>query len=135
MDLGYFRVLIWEQRGLRVTAVGTVPTETLMTVASQIATGREQALVEDVAARLHSDPAIVRKLRGEGLTFPEVARTIVLTRRLGTDLTTTVRFIRGSVTLPDLAARLGVAPDILRRTVEQAAAETSGLPVPSTAPR
>jgi outer membrane lipoprotein-sorting protein len=135
VDLGYFRVLIWEQRGLRVTAVGTVPTETLMTVASQIATGREQALVEDVAARLHSDPAIVRKLRGEGLTFPEVARTIVLTRRLGTDLTTTVRFIRGSVTLPDLAARLGVAPDLLRRTVEQAAAETSGLPVPSTAPR
>jgi outer membrane lipoprotein-sorting protein len=135
VDLGYFRVLIWEQRGLRVTAVATVPTETLITVASQIAMGREQALVEDVAARTRSDPATVRKLRGEGLTFPEVARAIVLSQRLGVDLTTSVRFIRGSITVNDLAARLRSTPDSLRRTVEQAAVDTSGLPALSTAPR
>jgi outer membrane lipoprotein-sorting protein len=135
VDLGYFRVLIWEQGGLRVTAVGTVPTETLLTVAGHIARGREQALVEEVAAKLRSDPATVRKLRGEGLTFPEVARTITLSQRLGTDLTTTMRFIRGSVTATDLSARLGITPDSLRRTAEQVAAETAALPALSTAPR
>lgn len=135
VDLGYFRVLIWEQRGLRVTAVGTVPTETLITVASQIAMEREQALVEDVAARMRSNPATVRRLRGEGLTFPEVARAIVLSQRLGIDLPTTTRFIRGSITVNDLAARLSTSPDTLRRAVEQATVDTSGLPAFSTAPR
>ncbi len=135
VDLGYLRVLIWEQRGLRVTAVGTVPTETLITVAGQIAVGREQALVDDVAARMRSDPNTVRRLRGEGLTFPEVARAIVLSQRLGIDLPTTVRFIRGSITVTELAAKLGTSPESLRRTVEQATADTSGLPGVSTAPR
>jgi hypothetical protein len=128
VDLGYFRVLIWEQRGLRVTAVGTVPTGTLLNVAGQIAAGREQALVQDVSTKIQSDPATVRKLRGEGLTFPEVARTIVLSQRLGTDLATTVRFVRGSLTAADLAGKLGMRPEALMRTVEQAAGETKGVP-------
>ena len=131
VDLGYFRVLVWEQRGLRLTAVGTVPTETLITVAGQIAMAREQALVGDVAAKTRSDPATVRKLRGEGLTFPEVAHTILLSQRLGADLPTTVAFMRGSVTATDLAARLGVTPDYLRKTIEQTAGE-SGLPALSS---
>jgi outer membrane lipoprotein-sorting protein len=128
VDLGYFRVLIWEQRGLRVTAVGTVPTETLLNVAGHIAAGREQALVQDVSTKIQSDPATVRKLRGEGLTFPEVARTIVLSQRLGTDLPTTVRFVRGSLTAIDLARKLGMRPEALMKTVEQAAGETKGVP-------
>jgi outer membrane lipoprotein-sorting protein len=128
VDLGYFRVLIWEQRGLRVTAVGTVPTETLLNVAGQIAAGREQALVQDVSTKIQSDPATVRKLRGEGLTFPEVARTIVLAQRLGTDLPTTVRFVRGSLTAADLAGKLGMRPEVLMKTVEQASRETKGVP-------
>jgi outer membrane lipoprotein-sorting protein len=128
VDLGYFRVLIWEQRGLRVTAVGTVPTETLLNVAGHIAAGREQALVQDVSTKIQSDPATVRKLRGEGLTFPEVARTIVLSQRLGTDLPTTVRFVRGSLTAADLARKLGMRPEALMKTVEQAAGETKGVP-------
>lgn len=135
VDLGYLRVLIWEQRGLRVTAVGTVPTATLIAVAGQIAMDREQALVDEVAARMRSDANTVRRLRGEGLTFPEVARAIALSRRLGTDLPTTVRFIRGSVTVSELAAKLGTSPESLRSTVEKAAADASGLPGSSTAPR
>jgi outer membrane lipoprotein-sorting protein len=135
VDLGYFRVLIWEQRGLRVTAVGTVPTETLRTVASQIAAGREQALIQDVSTRIQSDPTTVRRLRGEGLTFPEVARTIVLAQRLGTDLPTTVRFVRGSLTATDLAGQLGMRPEALQRTVQQAAGETPRVPALSTTPR
>src|SRR5205807_1730433 len=59
VDLGYFRVLIWEQGRLRVTAVGTVPTETMVTAAGQIAAGREQALVQDVSRQIESDPATV----------------------------------------------------------------------------
>jgi outer membrane lipoprotein-sorting protein len=135
VDLGYFRVLIWEQRGLRVTAVGTVPTETLLLVAGHIAAGQEQALVQDVSARIQSDPMTVRKLRGEGLTFPEVARTILLSQRLGTDLSTTVRFVRGSLTTTDLAGRLGMRPEALQKTVEQAVRETTGVPALTRFPR
>ena len=128
VDLGYFRVLIWEQHGLRLTAVGTVPTETLANVAGQIAAGREQALVRDVSDRIRSDPATVRRLRGEGLTFPEVARTIVLSQRLGTDLPTTVRFVRGSLTSADLAAQLGMSPHALQEAVRRAMGETPAIP-------
>ena len=128
VDLGYFRVLIWEQHGLRLTAVGTVPTETLTTVAGQIAAGREQALVRDVSDRIRSDPATVRRLRGEGLTFPEVARTIVLSQRLGTDLPTTVRFVRGSLTSADLAGQLGISPQALQEAVKRVIGETPAIP-------
>ena len=127
VDLGYVRVLLWEQRGLRVTAVGTVPTETLLTVAGQIAAGREQALIRDVSRRMESDPATIRKLRGEGLTFPEVARTIMLSQRLGTDLTTTVRFVRGSLTTTELAGKLGVSTEAVQKTVQQTVGETPAV--------
>ncbi len=132
VDLGYLRVLIWEARGLRVTAVGTVPTETLMTVAGQIAAGREQALVQDVSSQIQSDPTTIRKLRGEGLTFPEVARTIMLSQRLGTDLPTTVRFVRGSLDATDLAGQLGMRPEALQRTVQRAIGDASGVPALSS---
>ena len=105
-----------------------MPTETLTTVAGQIAAGREQALVRDVSDRIKSDPATVRRLRGEGLTFPEVARTIVLSQRLGTDLPTTVRFVRGSLTSADLAAQLGISPKALQEAVQRAAGETRAIP-------
>lgn len=127
IDLGYLRVLIWEQRGLRVTAVGTAPTVTLIAVASQIAAGREQALIRAVSHRAESDPATVRQLRGEGLTFPEITRTLVLAQRLGTNLPTTVRFVRGTLTLEDLARQLGMRPDVLRQTVRDAKAHASAL--------
>jgi outer membrane lipoprotein-sorting protein len=134
VDLGYFRVLIWEQRGIRVTAVGTIPTGTLMTVAGQIAAGREQALVQALAGRLQSDAGTVRRLRGEGLTFPEIARTIVLSQRLGLDVTTTLRFIRGSLTASQLAARLDMPLATFQHVVQQAARDTarsSALPSPA----
>jgi len=135
IDLGYFRVLIWEQRGLRLTAVGTAPTETLITVASQIAAGREQAFVRDVSRRVETDPSTVRQLRGEGLTFPEITKTLVLSQRLGTDLPTTVRFVRGTLTLRDLARQLGIAPEVLRETVRDATQRASTLsPVAPAAP-
>jgi len=135
VDQGYFRVLIWEQRGLRVTAVGTVPTETLVTVAGQIAAGREQALVQDVSRRIESDPATVRRLRGEGLTFPEVARTVLLSQRLGADLPTTVRYVRGSLTTDELARRLGIPPAAVQRIVRQAVGELPVVPVLPATPR
>jgi len=78
--------------------------------------------------RIQSDPTTVRKLRGEGLTFPEVARTIVLSQRLGTDLPTTVRFVRGSLTATDLAGKLGMRPEALQKMVEQAAGDSKGVP-------
>ena len=132
MDLGYLRVLIWEQRGLRVTAVGTVPTETLETVAGQIVAGREQAMIQDISRRVWSDPTTVRTLRGEGLTFLEVARSIALSRRLGTDLPTTVRFVRGSMTAGDLAGQLGIRPEALQLTVEGAIGDAGGVPALAT---
>jgi len=133
VDLGYLRVLIWEARGIRVTAVGTVPTETLAIVAGQIAGGREQALVQDVSSRIQTDPATVRTLRGEGLTFSEIARTIMLSQRLGTDLPTTVRFVRGNLSASDLAGQLGMPPEALQRTVLRATNDASGVPALSSA--
>lgn len=127
-DLGYFRVLIWEQRGLRLTAVGTAPTDTLITVASQIAAGREQALVSDVSRRIDSTPAVVRRLRGEGLTFPEITRTLILSQHLGTDLPTTVRFMRGNLTVADLARQLRVRPEVVKRAVQEAIESASAVP-------
>jgi outer membrane lipoprotein-sorting protein len=132
VDLGYLRVLIWEQRGLRVTAVGTVSTEILATVAGHIAAGREQALIQDVSRQVKSDPTTVRKLRGEGLTFSEVARTIMLSQRLGADLPTTVRFVRGSVTASDLAGQLGMRPEALQQTVQGAIGDAARVPALST---
>ena len=132
VDLGYLRVLIWEQRGLRVTAVGSVPTETLETVAGQFVAGREQTLIQDVSHRVRSDPTTVRTLRGEGLTFSEVARSIVLSQRLGTDLPTTVRFVRGSMTAGDLAGQLGIRPEALQLTVEGAIGDAGGVPALAT---
>jgi len=84
--------------------------------------------VRDVSDRIRSDPATVRRLRGEGLTFPEVARTIVLSQRLGTDLPTTVRFVRGSLTSADLAAQLGMSPHALQEAVQRAIGETPAIP-------
>ena len=132
VDLGYLRVLIWEQRGLRVTAVGSVPTETLETVAGQFVAGREQTLIQDVSHRVRSDPTTVRTLRGEGLTFSEVARSIVLSQRLGTDLPTTVQFVRGSMTAGDLAGQLGIRPEALQLTVEGAIGDAGGVPALAT---
>jgi outer membrane lipoprotein-sorting protein len=144
IDLGYLRVLIWEQGGLRVTAVGTVPTETLVAVAGQIAAGHEQALVRDVSDRVEADPAAVRQLREQGLTFPEIALTFALRQQLGADLPTAVRFVRGAVTLPELAKKLGIQPEALRWQVRAATERASTLspvrppsatpPAPVTAP-
>ncbi len=135
IDLGYLRVLIWEQRDLRLTAVGTVPTETLVQVAGQIAAGREQALVRDVSQRLTADPATVRELRGQGLTFPEITRTFALQDALGTDLVTAVRFVRGGVRLQSLARQLHVPLDVLRQEVRDATQRASALsPVHPPAP-
>lgn len=134
IDLGYFRVLIWEQRGLRVTAVGTAPTDTLIAVASQLAAGREDALVRDVSQRVEAAPDTVRWLRGQGLTFPEVARALVLKQQLGIDLPTSVRFVRGALTLQDLAAQLKTRPDALRQAVD-AATERASRISPIASPR
>ena len=135
IDLGYFRVLIWEQRGLRITAVGTAPSETLMLVAGQLIAGHEQALIRDVSRRADTDPAAVRRLRSEGLTFPEIARTFAISRALGTSIDTTVRFVHGSLTVTDLAAQLRMQPDALRAAVRRAVDTASMTPaVPASAP-
>ena len=135
IDLGYFRVLIWEQRGLRITAVGTAPSDTLMLVAGQVIAGREQALVTDVSQRTAADPETVRRLRGQGLTFPEIARTFAISHALGTNIDTTVRFVHGSLTITDLAAQLGMRPDALRAAVRRAVDTASMTPtLPAAAP-
>jgi outer membrane lipoprotein-sorting protein len=142
IDLGYFRVLIWEQEGLRLTAVGTAPSETLLTVASQIAAGQEDGLVAEIASRTGGDPATIRHLRGEGMTFPEIVRTLVLSRHLGTDLPTAVRFVRGSLTVADLARELRMRPEVLKQVVQEASARAARMTplvspalAPSGAPR
>ena len=135
VDLGYFRVLIWEQRGLRITAVGTAPSETLMLVAGQLIAGREQALVTDVSHRAETDPATVRRLRSEGLTFPEIARTFAISHALGTSVDTTVRFVHGNLSISDLARQLGMQPDALRAAVRRAVDTASMTPaLPASAP-
>lgn len=130
IDLGYFRVLIWEQDGLRLTAVGTAPTDVLLTVAGQIAAGHEEALVADIASRTESDPATIRRLRGEGMTFPEIVRTLVLSRSLGTDVPTAVRFVRGTLTVADLAHELRLQPEALKQEIQEATARASQLAPP-----
>ena len=145
IDLGYFRVLIWEQRGLRITVVGTAPSETLMLVAGQLIAGREQAMVTDVSRRAAADPAVVRQLRSQGLTFPEIARTLAISRALGTNVDTTVRFVHGTLSVTDLAGQLGMQPEALRAAVRRAvdtasmtpafpAAAPSGIPATSSTP-
>ncbi len=128
VDLGYFRVLIWEQRGLRMTAVGSVPTDTLIAVAGRIAASQEQALVREVSRQIEIEPATVRQLRGEGMTFPEIVRTAVLAQQLGTDLPTIARFVRGTLNARDLARQLGVRPEVLRRTVREVLFHASSIP-------
>ena len=49
VDLGYLRVLTWEQGGLHLTAVGTMPTDTLIAIAGHLVGDQEQALVQSVA--------------------------------------------------------------------------------------
>ncbi|HEV2359649.1 MAG TPA: sigma-E factor regulatory protein RseB domain-containing protein [bacterium] len=135
IDLGYLRVLIWEQRGLRITAVGTAPSETLMLVAGQLIAGREEAMVTDVSLRAAADPAVVRRLRGQGLTFSEIARTLAISHALGTSVDTTVRFVRGSLSVADLAAQLRLQPDALRAAVRRAVDGASMTPaLPASAP-
>jgi outer membrane lipoprotein-sorting protein len=135
IDLGYFRVLIWEQRGLRITAVGTAPSDTLMLVAGQLIAGREQALVSDVSQRTAADPAVVRQLRSEGLTFPEIARTLAISRALGTSVDTTVRFVHGTLSITDLATQLRMEPGALRTAVRRAVESASMTPgLPSSSP-
>ncbi|HLW47359.1 MAG TPA: sigma-E factor regulatory protein RseB domain-containing protein [bacterium] len=132
IDLGYFRVLIWEQRGLRITAVGTAPSDTLMLVAGQLVAGREQALVSDVSRRGAADPALVRQLRSQGLTFPEIERTLAISRALGTSVDTTVRFVHGALSVTDLAAQLRMQPDVLRAAIRRAVDTASMTPALST---
>ncbi len=135
IDLGYFRVLIWEQRGLRITAVGTAPSETLMLVAGQLIAGHEQAMVTDVSRRADADPATVRDLRSRGLTFPEITRTLAISRALGTSVDTTVRFVHGTLTITELAAQLRMQPDALRAAVHRAVDTASLTPaLPASAP-
>jgi len=135
IDLGYLRVLIWEQRGLRITAVGTAPSETLMLVAGQLIAGREQAMVTDVSRRAETDPETVRQLRSQGLTFPEIARTVAISRALGTSVETTVRFVHGTLSVTDLATQLRMQPDALRAAVRRAVDTASLTPaLPASAP-
>jgi outer membrane lipoprotein-sorting protein len=135
IDLGYLRVLIWEQRGLRITAVGTAPSETLMLVAGQLIAGREQAMVTDVSRRAATDPATVRRLRSQGLTFPEIARTIAISHALGTSVETTVRFVHGTLSVSDLAAQLRMQPEALRAAVRRAVDTASITPaIPASGP-
>jgi outer membrane lipoprotein-sorting protein len=128
IDLGYFRVLIWEQRGLRITAVATAPSDTLMLVAGQLIAGREQALVSDVSQRTASDPALVQRLRGQGLTFPEIARVLAISHALGTNVDTSVRFVHGALSVNDLAAQLHMEPAVLRSAVRRAVETASMTP-------
>jgi outer membrane lipoprotein-sorting protein len=135
IDLGYFRVLIWEQGGLRITSVGTAPSNTLMLVAGQFVAGREQALVSDVSRRAAADPAVVRQLRSEGLTFPEITRTLAISHALGTNIETTVRFVHGTLSVSDLAAQLRMESDALRAAVRRAVDAASMTPaLPSSPP-
>jgi outer membrane lipoprotein-sorting protein len=127
VDLGYFRVLIWDQRGLHLTAVGTMPTETLLAIAGQLLSGQEQALAHSVSRQVAVDPGMVDQLRREGLTFPEITRAVVLSQRLGIDVPTAVRFLQGRLSTAQLAQRVGVTPATLQRGVREALDQASSV--------
>ncbi|HYM71234.1 MAG TPA: sigma-E factor regulatory protein RseB domain-containing protein [bacterium] len=134
VDLGYFRVLIWEQRGLHLTAVGTVPTDTLMAIAGQLVSGQEQALVHTVSEKVAVDPETVSRLRSQGLTFTEIARAVMLSQALQVDVPTAVRFLQGRLPAAQLARDLGVTPDALQQTVQGALDRASSVGPHLTAP-
>ncbi len=127
VDLGYFRVLIWDQRGLHLTAVGTMPTETLLAIAGQLLSAQEQALAHSVSQQVAVDPGTVNRLRREGLTFPEITRAVVLSQRLGIDVPTAVRFLQGRLSTAQLAHTVGVSPAALQRGVREALEQASSV--------
>ena len=116
VDLGYLRVLTWEQGGLHLTAVGTMPADTLVAIAGHLVGDQESALVQSVAQTAAVDPATVRALRQEGLTFPEIVRAVMLSRAVGTDVTTAVRYLTGGIAGTELAGKL----DLTQAHVETA---------------
>jgi hypothetical protein len=106
-----------------------------MLVAGQLIAGHEQALVADVSRRTEADPATVRRLRSEGLTFPEIAKAFAISHALGTGIDTTVRFVHGSLSVTDLATQLKMRPDALRAAVRRAVDTASMTPaLPASAP-
>ncbi|HXX39565.1 MAG TPA: sigma-E factor regulatory protein RseB domain-containing protein [bacterium] len=127
VDLGYFRVLIWEERGLHLTAVGTMPTDTLMAIAAQLVSDQEQALAHSVSTQVAVDPEMVSRLRRQGLTFPEIARAVVLSQRLAVDVPTAVQFLQGTLSTAQLAQSLGMTPDALQGTVRDALNQASSV--------
>jgi hypothetical protein len=120
VDLGYLRVLTWEQGGLHMTAVGTMPTDTLVAIAGHLVGDQESALVQSVARTAAVDPATVGALRREGLTFPEIVRAVMLSRAVGTDIPTAVRYLTGGVTGTALAGQLDLTESAWKQRVADA---------------
>ena len=120
VDLGYLRVLTWEQGGLHLTAVGTMPADTLVAIAGHLVGDQESALVQSVAQTAAVDPATVRALRQEGLTFPEIVRAVMLSRAVGTDVTTAVRYLTGGIAGTELAGKLDLTQAVWKQRVADA---------------
>jgi len=127
VDLGYLRVLIWEDRGVHLAAVGTMPAETLLAIAAQLVGQHEQALVRTVSDEVTVAAGTVTQLRSDGLTFPEITRAVVVSRSLGTDVPTAVRFLDGDITALQLAGQLGMTPEALRQNVRDALDRASSV--------
>jgi hypothetical protein len=120
LDLGYLRVLTWDQGGVRLTAVGTVSADTLFAIAGHLVGAREDTLVASLARAANVDPSTVTALRRQGLTFPEIARAVTLSRAVGTDVPTAVRYLMGGVTGAQLAGQLGMTPAVWKQYVADA---------------
>ena len=120
VDLGYLRVLTWDQAGLHLTAVGTVSSDTLVAIAARLVGANEDALVASVARTVAVDPSTVTALRRQGMTFPEITRAVMLSRAAGTDVRTAVRYLAGGVTGTQMAAQLGMTPAAWKQRVADA---------------
>jgi len=127
VDLGYLRALIWEDRGVHLAAVGTMPAGTLLVIAAQLVGQHEQALVRTVSDEVAVAPGTVTQLRSDGLTFPEITQAVVVSRSLGTDVPTAVHFLEGDITAPQLAQQLGMTPEALRQNVRDALDRASSV--------
>jgi len=134
VDLGYLRVLTWEQGGLRLTAVGTMTADALTAIASHLVGDPEPALVQSVAQAAAVDPATVTELRGEGLTFPEIARAVMLSRAVGTDVPTAVRYLAGGIPGTVLAGQLDMTQAVWKQRVADALDRASSVGPHLTAP-
>ncbi|MBI4278016.1 MAG: outer membrane lipoprotein carrier protein LolA [Armatimonadetes bacterium] len=131
VDAGNVKVLMWEYRDLRITAVGAVPVADLLTLAGEMDEDWERASLSLVGAQTGQPEARVALLRDQGLTFWEVVQVLALSRALRRDPEEVAGAWTPGARGETLAQRLRVPPqqvdDVLRQ-VGPAVDRLHGLP-------